>query len=68
MMPDNWGFVIAAYGLAAIVLIAYWRFLFRREKELDDAKDVRHQLRQESSASEPRPAQSAQTTQRGPIP
>jgi hypothetical protein len=67
-MPDNWGFVIAAYGLAAIVLITYWRFLFRREKELDDARDVRQELRHESSVSEPRPAQSAQRTQRGPTP
>jgi hypothetical protein len=61
-MPDNWGFVIAAYGLAALVLIAYWRFLFRREKELDDARDVRHQMAQESHASEP------QTARRGPLP
>jgi len=37
-MPDNWGFVLAAYGLAAVVLIAYWRFLFRREKELESHK------------------------------
>jgi hypothetical protein len=57
-MPDNWGFVIAAYGLAAIVLIAYWRFLFRREKELDDARDVRQQL---SHTREPNPAR------RGPL-
>jgi hypothetical protein len=47
-MPDNWDFVIAAYGLAAVVLIAYWRFLSRREKELDDASAVRHDLRQGS--------------------
>jgi hypothetical protein len=33
-MPDNWGFVLAAYGLAALVLFAYWRRLIRREKEL----------------------------------
>ena len=33
-MPDNWGFVLAAYGLAAVVLIGYWRMLVRREKEL----------------------------------
>ena len=52
-MPDNWGFVIAAYGLAAIVLIAYWRFLFRREKELDDAGAVRQHMRQESGAAKP---------------
>ena len=34
MTAGNWGFVVAAYGLAAVVLIAYWRFLVRREKEL----------------------------------
>jgi hypothetical protein len=33
-MPDNWGFVIAAYGLAAIALGGYWLFLGRREREL----------------------------------
>jgi hypothetical protein len=67
-MPDNWGFVIGAYGLAAIVLIAYWRFLFRRERELDDAKDVRDQLEQGSRASERHPAQSTERLQRGPLP
>jgi len=34
-MPDNWGFVLAAYGLAAVVLIAYWRRLVRRERALE---------------------------------
>jgi hypothetical protein len=54
-MPDNWGFVLAAYGLAAVVLIAYWRFLSRREKELEDATAVRQDLRshrQPNQASE----------------
>ena len=37
-MPDNWGFVLAAYGLAAVVLIAYWRRLVRRERALDDER------------------------------
>jgi hypothetical protein len=32
-MPSNWGFVIAAYGLAGVVLLAYWRWLVRREKQ-----------------------------------
>jgi hypothetical protein len=32
-MPDNWGFVIAAYGLAALVLGGYWRRLQHRERE-----------------------------------
>ena len=34
MTADHWGFVVAAYGLAAVVLIAYWRHLCRREREL----------------------------------
>ena len=33
-MPDNWGFVAAAYGLAMLVLGGYWRRLTRREREL----------------------------------
>lgn len=34
-MPDNWGFVAAAYGLAALLLGGHWRWLCRRERELD---------------------------------
>ena len=37
-MADNWGFVLAAYGLAALVLVTYWRGLVRREKALRDRK------------------------------
>lgn len=33
-MPDNWGFVVAAYGLTALVLGLYWRRLVRRERDL----------------------------------
>ena len=33
-MPDNWTFVAAAYGVAALVFAAYWRRLARREREL----------------------------------
>jgi hypothetical protein len=33
-MPDNWGYVVAAYGFAAVVLAAYWRRLVRRAAEL----------------------------------
>ena len=33
-MPDNWGFVAAAYGIAAVVLGGYWRRLVRLEREL----------------------------------
>jgi hypothetical protein len=33
-MPDNWGYVAAAYAFAALVLGAYWRHLIRRATEL----------------------------------
>ena len=29
-MPDNWSYVFAAYGIAAVALVAYWRHLARR--------------------------------------
>ena len=62
MMPDNWAFVLAAYGLAVVVLVTYWRFLVRREHELQDAGVMRQQLRHEPDASAPH------ATQRGPLP
>jgi len=34
-MGDNWSFVLAAYGLAVVVVLGYWRMLVRREKDLD---------------------------------
>ncbi|HXH82441.1 MAG TPA: hypothetical protein VNN07_05875 [Candidatus Tectomicrobia bacterium] len=34
-MADNWGFVAAAYGVAAVAFLAYWRHLVRRARELD---------------------------------
>jgi len=43
-MPDNWAFVLAAYGLAVVVLVTYWRFLVRREHELQDAGVMRQQF------------------------
>jgi hypothetical protein len=33
-MPDNWGYVAAAYALAALMLGAYWRHLIRRAAAL----------------------------------
>lgn len=33
-MPDNWGYVLAAYALTALVLGLYWRRLVRKEKDL----------------------------------
>ena len=31
-MPDNWGYVFSAYGLAAAGLLGYWRRLAGRAK------------------------------------
>ncbi|HEU4437842.1 MAG TPA: hypothetical protein VFT36_01255 [Methylomirabilota bacterium] len=33
-MPANWGYVISAYGIAAVALFAYWRHLARRTRTL----------------------------------
>jgi hypothetical protein len=41
VIPDNWGFVAAAYGVTALVLGLYWRRLVRKEKELDRAREAR---------------------------
>ena len=34
-MPDNWGFVLAAYLLAAVAFAGYWRRLCRLERTLE---------------------------------
>ncbi len=31
-MPSNWGYVLAAYGVAAVALLTYWRHLARRAR------------------------------------
>ena len=38
MNADNWGFVAAAYGLTAVVLLIYWRRLRRKERALEVLK------------------------------
>ena len=38
MIPDHWGFVIAAYGLSAVVFVSYWRRLVKREREMRRAR------------------------------
>ena len=40
-MPDNWSFVAAAYGLAAIVFLGYWRRLGRKEREITTLRSDR---------------------------
>ena len=37
-MPDNWSFVLAAYGVAAAALLGYWRHLVRRARALAAAR------------------------------
>jgi hypothetical protein len=33
-MPSNWGYVLSAYGIAAVTLLSYWRHLARRTRAL----------------------------------
>jgi hypothetical protein len=34
-MPDNWGFVLAAYAIAALILAGYWWRVERRLRTLE---------------------------------
>jgi len=33
-MPDHWSYVLAAYGLAAVALVGYWRYLCARARDV----------------------------------
>ena len=44
-MPDNWGFVAAAYLLAALVFGGYWRRLARIERTLEQGAARRQRPR-----------------------
>ena len=44
-MPDNWGFVAAAYLLAAAAFAGYWRRLCRHERHLRDRATLRRTAR-----------------------
>jgi hypothetical protein len=37
-MPDNWSYVLTAYGVAAVAMIGYWRYLSARARALDRAR------------------------------
>jgi hypothetical protein len=39
-MPDNWSYVVAAYGLAAVALLGYWRYLSARARALAERKQA----------------------------
>jgi hypothetical protein len=58
-MPDNWGYVFAAYGLAVLVLGGYWRRLARRERELLRLAERVRGLRGRRSPGPPSPAPTA---------
>jgi hypothetical protein len=49
-MADHWEFVAAAYGLAVVVLGAYWQRLNRKEREMTASRS-----RQPSISGLPRP-------------
>jgi len=51
-MADNWGFVAAAYGLAAVVLLIYWRRLVMIERRLDALNRSNAQRSRERSSAE----------------
>jgi len=40
-MPDNWGFVAAAYGLTAVALLVYWRRLAKKERQIEALRRVK---------------------------
>jgi hypothetical protein len=52
-MPDNWSFVAAAYGLAALVLGGYWRFLC--SKGAKHSEGARHSEGASTAPSEASP-------------
>lgn len=55
-MPDNWGFVAAAYGLAAVVFGGYWRRLVQKERELSALRaDRANRSLPPSGTAHPRP-------------
>jgi hypothetical protein len=72
-MADNWGFVAAAYGLTAVVLLIYCRRLRRKEQALEVLKRLNAERNREpSSSGHPRPdldSRSAlQQDSRSPLP
>jgi hypothetical protein len=50
-MADNWGFVLAAYVVAAVAFGGYWRHLVRRARELSALVATRRGGRADVSAA-----------------
>jgi hypothetical protein len=55
-MPDNWTFVAAAYGLAALVFGGYWRRLGRKERELAAVRTEREAVRNDRASRSQQPS------------
>ena len=62
-MPDHWGFVVAAYTIAAVALGLYWRRLVRRDRALDAARPV---VRARSAARAPLARETASVSKERP--
>jgi hypothetical protein len=60
-MPDNWGYVLAAYLLAALAFGGYWRRLARREREVRTLAAARRErtARDERATRGPAPSGTA---------
>ncbi len=41
LMPDHWGYVFLAYGIAAATFLVYWRRLSRRIRDAERRKGMR---------------------------
>jgi len=55
-MPDNWIFVAAAYGLAALVFGGYWLRLGRMERELAAVRTEREPVRTDRASRSQQPS------------
>jgi len=63
-MPANWGFVAAAYGLAAVAIFVYWYRLVKKERELAALRrSTAERSREPSRAGHPR----SEPGSRGPL-
>ena len=58
-MPDNWTFVLAAYGVAVLLLGGYWRSLQKREREASQVPAARR--------TSPRPSRPAHPGSPAPL-
>jgi len=56
-MPDNWTFVAAAYGLAALVFGGYWLRLGRLERQLAAVRTEREAVRDDRASRSQLPSE-----------